>query len=110
MKKNIVKEKIIINYQVKIYKLLTGNIFSEKCKNYDQTGNLYLVPSNLDHTQKTFSSNCQYKDKDNAASFILHYCVESAFLSFSLGSHKQVSYKHNSIYKIKELAQQQPRN
>lgn len=93
----------LIHYQMSLYRPLTTNNELFSCRNTQKTSNLCIAPQIITNAQELFKTQCTYTGYDNIASFVIDYCVKSAFTTFPTGSHKNIIYSTNSPPQISDI-------
>lgn len=81
-----------IHYSMNLYKPLSSNNSLLNCDNEQQSYNICISPPKITDAQQLFTANCTYPGVANVASFVMEYCVKSAFNTYPQGSNKRIVY------------------
>lgn len=84
-----VLNKSNIHYSMKLY---NPNNALLNCNSEQQSHNICISPPQILDAQQLFTANCTYSGTANVASFIMEYCVKSAFNTYPQGSNKRIVY------------------
>ncbi|CAI3957433.1 hypothetical protein [Commensalibacter papalotli (ex Botero et al. 2024)] len=86
------RNKNSIHYSMNLYKPLSPNNSLLSCDTEQQSHNICIAPPKITDSQQLFTANCTYSGSANVASFIIEYCVKSAFNTYPQGSNKRIVY------------------
>lgn len=81
-----------IHYSMNLYKPLSPNNNLLNCNAEQQSHNICISPPKITNAQQLFTANCTYSGTANVASFVMEYCVKSAFNTYPEGSNKRIIY------------------
>lgn len=81
-----------IHYSMNLYKPLSPNNSLLNCDDEHQSHNICISPPKITDAQQLFTANCTYSGTANVASFVMEYCVKSAFNTYPQGSNKRIIY------------------
>lgn len=85
-------KKDSINYSITLYKPLSFDNSLLNCDQEQQSHNICISPQKIINAQQLFTANCTYSGSANVASFVMNYCVKSAFTTYPNGSNKRIIY------------------
>lgn len=81
-----------IHYSMNLYKPLSPNNSLLNCDSEQQSHNICISPPKITDAQQLFTATCTYSGTANVASFVMEYCVKSAFNTYPQGSNKRIVY------------------
>lgn len=81
-----------IHYSMNLYKPLSPSNSLLNCNSEQQSHNICISPPKITDTQQLFTAHCTYSGTANVASFVMEYCVKSAFNTYPQGSNKRIVY------------------
>lgn len=81
-----------IYYSMNLYKPLSPNNSLLNCDSEQQSHNICISPPKIRDAQQLFTTTCTYSGTANVASFVMEYCVRSAFNTYPQGSNKRIVY------------------
>lgn len=81
-----------IHYSMKLYKPLSHNNGLLNCNSEQQSHNICISSPKITDAQQLFTTTCTYSGTANVASFVIEYCIKSAFNTYPQGSNKRIVY------------------